>query len=93
MIQAQATIQTDNPGRYILRLCKHFAHRVPSHWEEQKGHVEFAMGTCHLSDRKGALHVLCQAGNKSDLEEIQETVKSHFDRFAHHDQLILHWDS
>ena len=93
MIQIQATIPTDSPERYILRLCKHFSHRVPSQWSNGKGQVDFAMGQCWLSAQKSALSVLCQAENPTDLEEIQETIKSHFDRFAQQEQLVLHWDT
>ena len=93
MIQAQATVQTDNPGRYILRLCKHFSHRVPSQWSDEEGQVDFAMGQCLLRVQENALNVVCQAENSQDLEDIQETVKSHFDRFAHQEQLVLHWNT
>ena len=34
-LTASAHVATANPARYITRLCKHFAHRVPVNYDEQ----------------------------------------------------------
>lgn len=92
MVEKHAVIATDEAVRFVRMLCKHFAHKVKADWNEQSGWVEFAMGSCDLQASSTGLQVRCRAGNEADLEEVADTIKSHFDRFAQKQQLVLNWD-
>ena len=86
-----ALIETAEGGKYLRRLCKHFSHKVPASWDNSQGKVSFAMGDCLMSASENTLTVRCVAGNNDDVEEVAETIKSHFDRFAKTDGLVLVW--
>jgi hypothetical protein len=91
MLEKHAVIATDEAARFVRMLCKHFAHKVKADWDEQRGWVEFAMGRCEMRAKASDFQVRCQAANQSDLEEVADTIKSHFDRFAQRQGLILNW--
>lgn len=86
-----ALIETAQGEKYLRRLCKHFSHRVPARWDGSQGKVGFAMGDCLMSASDSTLLIRCVAGNDADAEEVAETIKSHFDRFAQKDGLVLAW--
>ncbi|MFC3152753.1 DUF2218 domain-containing protein [Litoribrevibacter euphylliae] len=91
MVQKKGAVTTSDGGRYIHKLCKHFTHRVPATWSEYEGTVNFDMGVCVMTAEAQTLTFVCEAENSSDLSEILDTVKGHFDRFAVKDQLVLNW--
>lgn len=87
----EAVIATPKASVYLQKMCKHFTHRVPAHWNTDKGKVFFDRGWCFMSATEKALTVRCEANSDSELEDILETLKRHFDRFALKDQLVLTW--
>ena len=93
MLSLYANIKTHDAERYLRMLCKHFAHKVPAESNESTGWIAFAMGRCELKADSNSLEVICFAENRSDLDEVAETMKSHFDRFAQKQQLQLLWAS
>lgn len=92
MVEKKATINTDEASRFLRMLCKHFAHKVEADWNDDSGWVAFAMGRSDMQATADKLHVTCQAENQSDLDEVADTIKSHFDRFAQRQELVLNWD-
>lgn len=86
-----AFVPTRNPARYIGRLCRHFAHKLPVSFDEQQGRIEFAFGlnTLQADDEGLTLHV--ESDNPADLEKLQHVVASHFERFAWQEALSLDW--
>ena len=47
-LNASAYVATATPARYISRLCKHFAHKLPVSFAEQQGRIEFDSGLALL---------------------------------------------
>jgi len=91
MVEKKAVIVTAEAERFVRMLCKHFSHKVAADWDGEHGWVEFAMGRCELTAESQQLLVRCHADNESDLNDVAETIKSHFDRFAQKQQLTLNW--
>ncbi|WP_250658037.1 DUF2218 domain-containing protein [Alkalimarinus coralli] len=87
----EAIINTPKASMYLQKMCRHFTHRVPAHWNAQRGKVFFDMGWCFMTATEQELKVRCEAHSEAELEEILETLKRHFDRFALKDQLVLSW--
>ena len=90
-MQVSGHVTTPLGRKYIHKLCKHFTHRVPAEWDELKGTVHFDMGKCFITATNETLTFVCESQTESELNEILDTVKSHFDRFAQKDQLTLNW--
>ena len=47
-LNASAYVATDTPARYISRLCKHFAHKLPVNFDAQQGRIEFPLALALL---------------------------------------------
>ena len=88
---AHAEVLTIDASYYINKLCKHFKHKVPASWDKQQGLITFAMGECHLSASEQTLQMHCEAKTDNKLNEIIETMQSHFLRFSRGDIPGLTW--
>lgn len=88
---SSALVATDNPARYIGRLCKHFAHKIPVSFDEQQGRIEFAFGLALLQAEAPGLRLRAEAATGEDLQRLQEVIGSHFERFAWREALTLDW--
>jgi hypothetical protein len=90
-LSSTAFVTTDTPARYISRLCKHFAHKIPVSFDEQQGRIEFPFGLALLRAENGGLSLQVQATSPEDQEKLQGVVASHFERFAWQEELQLDW--
>lgn len=88
---ASAHVGTDTPARYISRLCKHFAHKIPVSFDEQQGRIEFTFGLALLQADAQGLTLRVESANSADLEKLKGVVASHFERFAWQEELQLDW--
>lgn len=84
-------VATETPARYIGRLCKHFAHKIPVEFDERQGRIEFAFGLASLQAEAHGLRLRAEAATGEDLQRLQEVVGSHFERFAWQEALTLDW--
>jgi len=90
-VERKGVVSTALGSKYINKLCKHLTHRVTAEWNDDKGTVFFDMGICVMTATDDLLSVVCTAETASELDEILDTMKRHFDRFAVKDQLVLDW--
>ncbi|MEK1904384.1 MAG: DUF2218 domain-containing protein [Pseudomonas sp.] len=88
---ASAHVTTDTPARYISRLCKHFAHKIPVSFDEQQGRIEFSVGLAVLQADAQGLTLRVESSSSEDLERLQGVVGSHFERVAWQEALQLEW--
>ncbi|GIZ11536.1 DUF2218 domain-containing protein [Pseudomonas sp. NCCP-436] len=84
-------VMTDSPARYIGRLCKHFAHKIPVSFDEQQGRIEFPAGLVTLQAEPEGLRLQLQSADTEALNRLQDIVASHFQRFAWREALTLDW--
>ena len=90
-LSTSAFVPTDTPARYISRLCKHFAHKIPVSFDEQQGRIEFSAALALLQASSAGLTLQVQADTAQDLEQIKQVVASHFERVAWQAELSLDW--
>jgi hypothetical protein len=90
-LNASAYVATDTPARYISRLCKHFAHKIPVSFDEQQGRIEFDSGLALLQAEADGLRLSVQSASSEGLESLKKVVSSHFERFAWQAELSLDW--
>lgn len=88
---SSAFVATDSPARYIARLCKHFAHKIPVSFDESQGSIQFDAGRSLLHAECGGLTLRVEAASQESLEKLQHVVASHFERFAWQQALVLKW--
>lgn len=90
-LSTSAHVTTDTPARYISRLCKHFAHKIPVSFDEQQGRIEFTSGIALLQADAQGLTLSVQSASNETLEKLKGVVASHFERFAWQEALHLEW--
>lgn len=84
-------VATDTPARYIARLCKHFAHKLPVSFDAEQGCIQFASGRALLQAEVDGLTLRVQAADAGEREKLEQVVARHFERFAWREQLSLDW--
>ena len=82
MPASRAEVATEHASRYVTRLCKHFAHKVPAEYKDGRGRVDFPFGQCQMEAAAGRLNLRCQAEDRASLERACEVVGSHLERMA-----------
>ncbi|WP_412459863.1 DUF2218 domain-containing protein [Pseudomonas sp. SC11] len=88
-----ATVQTDQPERYILRLSKHWAHKFPVTFDSQRSRIDLDDSICELVAEDGSLRVILKTPEGS-VDELQAVIAEHLQRFAPRDtKLIFTWCS
>lgn len=93
MISIQARVPTANAGRYLVQLCKHFAHKIPVDYDGCRGRADFPWGICHLEAMDGLLVLRCEAGDQEALDRVAEVVADHLRRFGWREALSLDWQA
>ena len=48
MTRSRAQVQTPNASRYLVQLCKHFAHKIEVEYDTRIGQAIFPFGTCTM---------------------------------------------
>ncbi|MFP4157835.1 MAG: DUF2218 domain-containing protein [Opitutales bacterium] len=91
--QAAATIHTDQAKKYLMRLGKHFAIKVPVELTETEATVDFKPGHCHLQADDGTLQIHASAASAEELARVKFIVRDHAIRFARRETLTVVWQN
>ena len=96
MHSAHATITSEKAGRYLVQLCKHFAHKIPASWEDAAGqattgHADFGFGSCAMTAADGTLLISCTAPEPEGLGKVKYVVEDHVVRFGWKEELKVDW--
>jgi hypothetical protein len=87
MIEEVTRFQTEQSGKYLLQLCKHFAHKVEVTQSDTHGEIRFSCGTAVLDAEPEALRILARATGEGELAETKVVVESHLLRFAFREKI------
>lgn len=91
MFSSEAHVKTSNASRYLIQLCKHFAHKIDVKYDAKEGLAKFPFGTCtmHASDTHLALH--CTGNDEAALERVQDILQKHLEGFAFREKPEISW--
>ena len=93
MLTASSKFKTEKPSKYLMQLCKHFAHKVDVSYTEQQGEVTFPCGTALLQNKTDRLEFYVEAPTQEELSQCQSIIESHIVRFAFREKLEhLNWE-
>lgn len=87
MLRSSSQFETEKPGKYLIQLCKHFAHKVEVSYTEESGKVNFPCGTAHLENKIDRLEFSVEAQSEKDLQICQAILENHIVRFAFRENL------
>lgn len=89
----EAQVQTEQASRYLVALCKHFAHKVAADYDSNRGRVDFQPGSCVLRADGNHLHLRCEASTEPDLNLVKDVVEVHLVRFARSEAIAVTWNA
>lgn len=87
MSLSRATVATETPSRYILRLSKHWGHKFAVSFDPERSHIDLGDSTCELRADGARLQVAINAP-QALLDEMEAVVAEHLQRFAPKDTLL-----
>jgi hypothetical protein len=92
LLQSTAEIESAQAAAYLIRLCKHFAHKLSATtYDDHTGHIPFPAGDCDLSAQGNRLHLAVKAKDTEGLERLKDVVARHLLRFAFREELAVNW--
>lgn len=84
--------ETENPGSYVRKLSKHWAHKLEVRYDEEHGEIKFPNGYCELDARQpGLLLISVSATERETVETLKQVVAVHLARFAVREALVIEW--
>lgn len=93
MLEASTLFITESGKKYLLQLCKHFAHKIEVEQVEKSGELRFSCGTGYLQAASDGLHIRVTAAGDAELTETKSVIESHLLRFAFRENAgPLHWE-
>ena len=91
VLRSIAEIETAQASNDLIRLCKHFAHKLAVTYDDHAGHIPFSVGDCDLSAQGNRLRLAVKARDQDSLGRLKEVVASHLLRFAFREDLAVRW--
>lgn len=94
MLKDTGHYATPNASRYLVQLCKHFAHKVDVSHDANHGTVALGTGPATLHADATTLKVDVTAPDPDELAEARDVIDRHLVRFAHREGFTsMTWDS
>jgi hypothetical protein len=101
MLIAEARVETEQPSRYLVQLCRHFNQEAEGkphpdvqaqiEWTDTHGVADFGFGRCTMQTDHGALMLRAEAPDDENLERVENLVAEHLERFGSRDDLSVTW--
>ena len=92
MLESAAYLETASGSKYLVQLCKHFAHKIAVSYTDTHAECQFPAGSGVMdADGKG-LRIVVRASDDAGLAHTQAIIESHLVRFAFREKLeALDW--
>ncbi|KZD04113.1 DUF2218 domain-containing protein [Oceanibaculum pacificum] len=90
---SESRVETQNAGRYLAQLCKHFAHKLPVELDDTVGSIAFSIGICRLEAQPAALLMRCESPDAAALDQLQTVIADHVARFGWREAPEIVWRS
>ena len=90
-LRSRAVVSTPKAAGYAAQLAKHFAHKIPAHFENGVGQISFGAGTCSLAAEGDVLTMTVEAADAAGVAQLQDVVARHLLRFAFREELAIDW--
>jgi hypothetical protein len=87
MIESTAYLNTEHGAKYLVQLCKHFAHKVDVTYSDNHGECRFDRGVATLDADAEGLRMTVKAADEEGLGWGQSVIESHLVRFAFREEL------
>jgi hypothetical protein len=85
------SVTTENPGRIINRLCKHWGHKFPVSFDTEQGSIELPYGRCSLNSLAGALQIRLEGESGEQWDKFEQVVAAHVQRMSATETFTFDW--
>ncbi|TCQ08965.1 hypothetical protein C8J34_103353 [Rhizobium sp. PP-F2F-G36] len=82
MLEATSRFETNEGQKYLVQLCKHFAHKIEVDQVGDRGELRFSCGTGFLAASTEGLDIRVRSPDDQSLGETKAVIESHLLRFA-----------
>ena len=88
---SKADVSTASAVSYMKQLCRHWAHRFPVEFDDERGTIELTQARCVLVASPETLAVSVEIQEGADQERIEKVVEEHLQRFGFRETLVFQW--
>lgn len=89
--RVRAVVALAEPARIMVRLAKHFEHRVAVQRTDSTARVDFPTGTCSMVATGDTLELVLESAVPADLGRYREVVARHLRQVAHDETIAVDW--
>ncbi|MDG4721553.1 MULTISPECIES: DUF2218 domain-containing protein [Thalassospira] len=82
MFTTKGSVKTGQAAKYLVQLCKHFAHKVEVDLGETSADVAFPMGPCTITASSDTLIFEGRSEKAEGIEKMKGVIIIHLDKFA-----------
>lgn len=87
MIETTCVVKTEFASRYLVQMCKHFAHKIDVEYTDTYGECRFDGGVATFDANAEGLHLVVQAPTEETVAWAQSAIETHLVRFAFREDL------
>lgn len=87
MIETTSVVKTEFAAKYLVQMCKHFAHKIDVEYTDTHGECRFDGGIATLDADAEGLHLVVRAPTEETVAWAQSAIESHLVRFAFRENL------
>ncbi|WP_331454144.1 DUF2218 domain-containing protein [Novosphingobium malaysiense] len=77
-----ARVKTDNGGKYVGQLCKHWSHKLETRIDGDSGRVTFPSAIVTMDADAEGIALVIVGDDAGEVERLTDVVARHIDRFA-----------
>ncbi|MCP4818189.1 MAG: DUF2218 domain-containing protein [Shimia sp.] len=82
MTSFSGTFHTPNARKYLVQLCKHFAHKIDVSYTEEEGSCDFEIGTAKMTADDELLTIHVTANDTDMVPQLKFVIDRHLEKFA-----------
>ncbi|TGD75984.1 DUF2218 domain-containing protein [Mangrovimicrobium sediminis] len=90
-MQTRATVTTANSAILLSKLCRHFAHKVPTNLAGAQGIIDFPFGRCRLAADCDRLDLAIDIRTGYEALQAEQVVGEHLLRMSRDEDLAVDW--
>jgi hypothetical protein len=99
MLTAEARVETERAGRYLVQLCRHIRLAAQTHpqmqarveWTDDRGVISVGGGRCTLRADPGVLTLRAEAPDEESLSQLEQRMASRLEQVGRRDHLSVSW--
>lgn len=94
MLKATARFRTGHGRKYLVQLCKHFAHKIEVEYTEERGRCMLSSGPADMAADDEGITFVVSAEDEAGLDGAKDVITRHLARFAFRENLgELSWSA